>query len=498
MSEERNLARLEAIVDDAGIAATIESILPARGRPRQLPARTLLMGMLLAQTEGRPAHLTRVHQALVGLSSGERERLRVEVDWRSGPHTLTYRQVERTFTLVVDALAKDTPDGSPSEALGTIVENLLEASVPAEHKQASSSLAVDWTDHETFACPPTEPGGPCADPEASWGHRRGDSPGQRDELFFGYYPQAVTMVAEEHGPSVPELVRRLLVTSCHIDPPPALVAVLQRMHSAGIAIGDVLADSAYAHRAAHRWAAPLRRLGATLSQDLHPSDRGPKGTHAGAIIANGNLFCPATSPFLFDIAPLARGATPDATSAHDARCAEANHYKLGPISAHDSDGYHRVECPALAGKLRCRLRSASMTLPYDRPEILHPPDHPPCCCTQQTLTVPPSINAKTAQKHDYPGPRWRHSYARRTGAERTFATTKDPATNDAGRRGWCRMTGLSAITLFLTALYVVRNQRIVDAFETRRNDNARRAAAGRAPRVRRRRRRTLDDLLDTS
>jgi hypothetical protein len=29
-------------------------------------------------------------------------------------------------------------------------------------------------------------------------------------------------------------------------------------------------------------------------QDLHPHDRGPKGTHHGAIIANGNLYCPAT------------------------------------------------------------------------------------------------------------------------------------------------------------------------------------------------------------
>ena len=29
--------------------------------------------------------------------------------------------------------------------------------------------------------------------------------------------------------------------------------------------------------------------GAQLVQDLHPHDRGPKGTHDGAIIANGNL-----------------------------------------------------------------------------------------------------------------------------------------------------------------------------------------------------------------
>ncbi len=71
-----------------------------------------------------------------------------------------------------------------------------------------------------------------------------------------------------------------------------------------------------------------------------------------------------------------------------------------------------------------------MRLNRDRPEILQPPEHPQACCTQQTLTVPPEVNAKTAQKHDYPSAAHRRSYARRTGAERGFATAKDPASND--------------------------------------------------------------------
>ena len=57
--------------------------------------------------------------------------------------------------------------------------------------------------------------------------------------------------------------------------------------------------------------------------------------------------------------------------------------------------------------------------------------------------------------------------------------------------------GLTPITLFLTVLYVARNDRIIVAFETRAADNARRAANGQPPKTRRRRRRTLDDLIDT-
>jgi hypothetical protein len=116
------------------------------------------------------------------------------------------------------------------------------------------------------------------------------------------------------------------------------------------------------------------------------------------------------------------------------------------------------------GKTRCPLHPASMTLTRDRPEILTPPEHPPACCAQQTITVPPHVAAKTRQKHDYPSRDHRRSYARRTGAERTFATAKDPATNNI-TRGWTRLMGLPPLTLWLACLLAVRNQRILTAWD---------------------------------
>jgi hypothetical protein len=110
------------------------------------------------------------------------------------------------------------------------------------------------------------------------------------------------------------------------------------------------------------------------------------------------------------------------------KTAELGRYKLAPHTGDDPDGYHRAMCPATAGKVRCPLRPESMILSRDRPEIPSPPEHPPACCTQQTITIPPQAGAKTRQKHHYPGPEWRRSYARRTSAERAFATIKDPAT----------------------------------------------------------------------
>ena len=297
------------------------------------------------------------------------------------------------------------------------------------------------------------------------------------------------MMPDEGGPPVPELARRATLTSCNHNPVPELVPVLARLPGQGIPLGDILADSGYAHRIPQHWAIPLGQAGAQLVQDLHPHDRGPRGTHQGAIISNGCLYCPGTPRPLLELGPLARDATAEQAEAHDRQTAETASYKLGRITADDDDGYHRVMCPAAIGKIRCPLRPASMALERNRPEILTPPEHPPACCDQQTITVSPEVTAKTAQKHDYPSKAHRRSYARRTGAERGFATVKDPASNDISR-GWCRLMGLTPLLLITTCLLAVRNQRILAAWNARQDDNARRAAAGLPPKTRRRRRRT--------
>ena len=130
--------------------------------------------------------------------------------------------------------------------------------MPEEVKELTRSLTVDWSDHESFSCPPSQKDGPCAGDETSWGRRKSHQPGTKDEVFFGYELQAATMMNEEHGLAVPELVRRMLLTSCHLDPPKAFAGVLRRMVDSGVALADVLADLGYAHRVAEHWALPLR------------------------------------------------------------------------------------------------------------------------------------------------------------------------------------------------------------------------------------------------
>jgi hypothetical protein len=94
------------------------------------------------------------------------------------------------------ALRKEAPDGAPSRVLQAVADALVEASVDGSFKTVSTSLALDWTDIESFSTRRTKPTGAYADPEAAWGHRKGGGPGEKDELFFGYYLSLATMVGD--------------------------------------------------------------------------------------------------------------------------------------------------------------------------------------------------------------------------------------------------------------------------------------------------------------
>ncbi len=546
MSAGIDLARLEAIIDASGVSAEIEAMLPVGVRPRQLSVRSLLIGILLCLSDGRPAHLARVHRALIGLSEPDQRRLGVIAVWKSGPHELTYRQTERTFGLVNRALCKEKPDGAPSQALSEVMDALLQGSVKVLGVPESSSYAIDWAGFESFARPPRKRAGKAeqssgddgqapqsatdsadkaggaeakdaagqadepqqdevdngteqeaeeerrADKEAAWGHRKTNHP-SRSEIFFGCHLQGVTIVKEENGPEIPEYVRRIQLVSCDHDPPAMIVPVIGRMHEDGIEIGDLIVNSGYAYRAPETFAMPARALPASLVMDLHPNDRGMKGSHEGAIACNGNLYCPATPKALFALGPAGPAATEAELAAHDQKSEELSRHKLSALTATDQDGYHRAICPAAAGKLRCPLRASSMSLSHQRPTITSPPEHPPLCCTQQTITVPGSVNAKTAQKHDYPSKAHRASYARRTASERSFSQVSDPASIDI-KRGWCRLMGLTGPALFLTCTLITANIRTAEAFAARQAEDQRRAEHGLPPRRRRKRRTSLQQI----
>lgn len=506
MNNATKLLAFEEIVDGSGVALLIEAEMPSGGRPRQLPVRTVLLGALMALSDGRPAQLGFFHRALLSLEPFEKRRLKVTTGSGTSARDCTYRQYSDTFSDIVKLL---DPSPVPAfrgessraavlaearrqvasvklrERLDSVIDAFVEASVPDRYKSASASLAVDWTDYETWSRPrERDDPEPANDADASWGHATRNAPGAVEVLFFGFYAQVATMVREDKGPDVPELVRRIAFASPVTDPAALMARTLVRL-SGTVPLGDVLCDCGYSHRKPENWAGPLRAAGARLVMDLHPSDRTPQGTFEGAVLATGQLYCPCVPKALLEIVAPSRSATKEQIAAHDARAAERARYKLAPLSATDADGYCRVMCPAAAGKLRCALKPASLALSAEHPTVAHPPESgTPRCCAQSSITVPPQVNAKTRQIHDYAGPEHRRSYNRRTSAERTFASLSDVSTSGI-HRGWSRLFGVAKNTLVYALAVVARNLRIVVSFEKKQSEAARRAEQGKRPRRRR-------------
>ena len=210
------------------------------------------------------------------------------------------------------------------------------------------------------------------------------------------------------GPPVPELTRRITLSSCHADPVRVLTPVAhphargrhpprrrpRRLRLRPPRPGRLGPPAPRRRRAAGPGPAPARP---------RPPGHPPRRDHR----QRQPRTAPPPRPLLH-LGPLPPGATADQIAAHDQQTAELARHKLGRLTADDADGYHRVTCPAATGKLRCPLRPASMTLTTSRPEILTPPEHPPACCTQQTLTVPPDSRPRPGKNTTTP--------RRRTGA----------------------------------------------------------------------------------
>ena len=190
---------------------------------------------------------------------------------------------------------------------------------------------------------------------------------------------------EEHGPLVPELARRATVSSCRHDPARALVPVLTAM-PADRASRSATCSPTPATPTATPAPGPCRcaQAGAQLIQDLHPHDRGPKGTHHGAVIANGNLYCPATPRTLLELGPLARGATSEQAAAHDAQDRRDRPLQARPPHPRRRRRLPPRRLPRGHGQDPLPAAPASMTLDRDRPGdppapraspgLLHPAD----------------------------------------------------------------------------------------------------------------------------
>jgi len=135
------LARLLAVIDASGVPERLEALLPSGCGPTAQCAHAACRH---SPHLGRRTTRTPVSGArgTCGARGGEPAPSGCRLSVQARTHTLTYRQVEYTFSLLEAVLSKDVPDGAPKELLQEILDALLEASVGEKYTTRSSSLAI--------------------------------------------------------------------------------------------------------------------------------------------------------------------------------------------------------------------------------------------------------------------------------------------------------------------------------------------------------------------
>lgn len=379
------VARGLRIIDRSQLPRTIESLIGRGGRPRQLPVRTMLLGIWLTTRQQHGATLVGAHRALLALPREQQIELGVLKVTNGTEHLLTYRQFEYLFSQVsrlvdpepvlrrrmgetianwVTRMAAQAPSEAEADMrrdlLARLTDLLLDASIPHQY-DGHTAHAVDGTDIEGF-CKPVPKDAVATDPNTAWGRRSSKQPGVQHAMYRGYQGSVVCLTPLEGGPPVPEFVRSIRLHKANENAARNSIQQLRDLAALGMN-GDLLADSHYPMK--KEWSLAMGQLGFDLIVDLHPEDRGQKGTEQGAIIAEGALWCPATPKQLLAIDRLSPGATEGQRAEHFAQMRERDRYRFQSKGSADEDGYQRFECPAEADKARCPLVVKSLVLPPD-------------------------------------------------------------------------------------------------------------------------------------
>ena len=179
MNVEAAVRRAEDLIDASGVADTIEMAITAGqarpGRARELPVRTLLVGLVVLAQTGT-MHLIRIPLLLNDLDDATKTRL--GINRTAG---VSRRQVERLYGLIATALDDDN-----YKTFDAFCDALIAASVdPAA--DATKSIAIDATGIETWGTRRAKRRGgikTCSDPDANWRGKSNATPWRKP--MFGY------------------------------------------------------------------------------------------------------------------------------------------------------------------------------------------------------------------------------------------------------------------------------------------------------------------------
>ena len=520
------------LVDRSGQAPVIEAALAKpTGRPRPLPVRAVLTALLCLALADRPLFLTEATRLLF-CQLPDASRALLGVPGAAATHRAflaAYRRVRYCFHQICGVV-----DPSPlpknrrlseqdlktrlrqvttaqaqaaRDRLEALVNALLEASISVldDEEQApfDGSVGLDATPVPLFSRGPSKRAGLCAsDPDGGWYVREGDHREREDDKgkslrkICWALEATIATTARPPGalPATPNLAIGMAMARPGEDPGGTGARVLASVAARGHKTGPLGYDRAYTAAVPDRFHLPARALGYSPVMDYRADQLGIQASTGGALLVEGNWYCPALPEPLITATARLRDHAID-RELYDQQITARAAYQLKRKDGPDTDGYQRLSCPALGHHpgLMCPLRHASLSPRDGRPKVLQPPDEPPKLCRQTAITIPPDAGARYRQDLPYGSPAWHARYATlRNTIEGLNGYAKDPAHQALGQPGRRRVRGIAAQSVFTALLLMAANIRKIRAWRALTNSDKTRIAQ----RARRRRTSLRDYLPD--
>lgn len=519
-----------ALVDDSGLVAQWEQWYrddhpdwaTRGGRPGTVNIRPVLVVLVALAVSGEPPLASRVAEALdkrlptpardlLGLPRAREDvsedafyhRVYRRLQWLLNliePYPRPGRRVTRTERETMLAALDPQTVAVRVKRVQHVTNTLLEASarlVPDEVRARwNGNVCVDATLIRTWGKrghPKPKPGKDSSadkmSPEtvAGW-YVRENPRTNKKELYFGYEAHLAVMTASQPGQPAEF---PLLVLAMTVDKPAQNVAgnattLLQSLNERGYPAGTLAGDRAYfPNPQPEHLQLPARALGYTLCGDYRDDQLGKQAEYGGAILVEGNWYCPSMPQPLID-ATIDHRADRITDDVFKARINQRARYAFRPKHAPTPDGNTAWMCPARGpgATATCPLAAdnngpVNLGLPTTRTRILNPPTQPDTCCTNSTsITIPVAPRragnsniAKYFQDLRYKSPEWQSVYAvLRNTIEGFNGFTKSASEENTEEPGRRRIRGYAFQALAVAVLIVASNVRKIASWLKRRDD----------------------------
>lgn len=505
------------VVDDSGIAELVHLWLaednPNRGiggRPARVSPRAFFVCMVLAVKKHQTALLsTAARIAHSELDDAQRAELGitgpvpVPSDQSAGAalqREALYKCFRDTFKRVLSttepvpfpknrpllktewkAMRDAVPDTTQQERmdrLDRLTNGLLHASFRmirrAERRRWKGSQALDATVIASHARGVSDQSKRTfRDPTIGWYVRDKKHIPGHDAHLVVMTPDDPDATARTH----PCIFLGIAFVSAANDPGPtgvrALRAALAAGHSSGnpVSASWLAVDRGYSNLVPDTFHTIARGLGYELIFDYPITVLGKAFGFAGAILVDGQMYCPQLPIALRDATKDYRLGAIDYALWQE-RLAQREHYRVRRVTQGSKSGAEAMGCPAAGSKpsASCERKPASLRTSTGtfRIRVLFDDEPDRACTNKKTFNVPSSFGVKHRQRLPHGSPEWQARYGlMRSANEGANGYLKDEAKESVGSPQRRRVRGLAAQQILVAFLVFGANLRKIDAFYER-------------------------------